>query len=132
MFAVLLRSFPGVQGKSAIRWRESPAREWERVEKLEKILHAEDAARAGAEDARAASTATVSEARAKVAETLRVGREDICVNAEAYRDEVVARARETAAQAAEAATAHARSVIADATPRAETALDAVLRVLKGL
>lgn len=132
MFAVLLRPFPGVQDEGAIRWRKSSAREWERVEKLEKILHAEDAARVGAEDARSAATATVSEARARAAEMLRSGREDIRMTAEAHRDEVLARAREAAAEAADAAAAHARSVIAGATPREEKALDAVLQVLKGL
>lgn len=104
---------------------------WERVEKLEKILDAEDAARAEVERARIAAAATLSTARATTAEMLRAGREDILAAAAAHHEATLAQARVDAAAYTETAHAASQAVIADAGGRADDALDAVLRSVKG-
>lgn len=102
------------------------------MEKLERILHAEDAARTSAEAARAAAAATLGEARAKATEVLRTGREAIRADASTHRDRVIAQARADAASLTDAAGTEAGTVIADAEGRADAALDAVLRAVRGL
>jgi vacuolar-type H+-ATPase subunit H len=101
-----------------------------RVEKLERILHAEDSARTVTEDARDAASSAISEARAKAAESLRLGREDIRVAAAARTDATVEDARRDAGALATEAGEQSRRVVQDAEARMDDALAAVLRVLR--
>ncbi|MBN1192142.1 MAG: hypothetical protein JXA36_00400 [Coriobacteriia bacterium] len=101
------------------------------MEKLEKILHAEDAARSETEDARRAAAAAISEARAKAAEVLRTGREKTRELASARRDELSAKAREEAVTLQETSNLNSRGVLEEADARRDGALVAVMQVLKG-
>jgi vacuolar-type H+-ATPase subunit H len=100
------------------------------VEKLEKILHAEDAARAAVDEARDTTLRTLSEARAKAADVLRSGREETGSLAAARYDEILAVAERERAAFAESAATRAADELKVAEKRADDALAAVLRVLK--
>lgn len=105
---------------------------WERVEKLEKILHAEDAARAQADSARATAISVISEARAKAEEIVRTGREEIRASVQARRDAILEQARTDAATLAAEASIAADALMESAETRTEDATKTVLEALKGL
>ena len=123
---------PGTLSDVTMSLARSNFRGWDRVEKLEKILHAEDAARAEAENARATSTSMLSEARAKAAELLRAGREDLRDAVAARREAVLEQARADAATIASEAEVEATTQMDAAEGRADDATKAVLDALRGI
>jgi vacuolar-type H+-ATPase subunit H len=101
------------------------------MEKLEKILRAEDDARATVADARTEAQRIVSEARAAAALILRDGRATMKADAAVRRDAVLAQARADAAALEAAGVESARAVLDGARSRTDAAVAAVLSVLKG-
>lgn len=103
----------------------------ESVEKLDRILHAEDAARHTVEEARVAAAQALNDARAKAAELLRAERAVTAATAASTRDDALVEAQEEAAGFAERARTDGGVLLAGADANEDAALAAVLEALKG-
>ena len=115
---------------------ESPWLRWRRpgmvqVEKLEKVLHTEDAARTTVADAQSEAAKVVSDARARAAELLRASREKTKMLAAERREGILAEARDAAASLSETGEKELAEAVAVAAERRDAALAAVLEELKG-
>jgi len=101
------------------------------VEKLEKILHAEDTARTAAADARVEAMKIVGDARTQAAELARTSREETHLLASERREEILGDARDAAASLAAAGEQELAGLRATAADRHDAALSAVLTDVKG-
>jgi len=103
----------------------------EAVEKLEKILQAEDDAHAALADARDAARVLLEEARARAAQIRVSVAEEARISAEAARAALLERARAEAAEVSLHAASEAGAVLAAAEARLPGAVDRALRQLVG-
>jgi len=101
------------------------------VEKLEKILQAEDDAHAALADARDAARVIVEEARARASEIRVAVAQEARISAEAAREALLERAQAEAAEVATRATHEARAALVAAEARLSGAVERALRQLVG-
>ncbi|MHB1323534.1 MAG: hypothetical protein ACYCXZ_04205 [Coriobacteriia bacterium] len=101
------------------------------MDKLDRILHAEDVARDVVDDARLAASRLLAESRDTVGEIRRSGRDRASAEAVTLRAERLEKARREAAHITEQARAAAATTLDEARAREDDALAAVLGVLKG-
>ncbi len=101
------------------------------MEKLERILHAEDAARTAVTDASATAQRIVADARVRAAEQVRSSREETRLLAANRRDEVLGSASAEAAAFKDEASHDAEAILAQANERTTEAVAAVLGAVEG-
>lgn len=101
------------------------------MEKLDRILQAEEAARDLLNDARTSAAATVADAKMRAAQITRDSRAQARDQAARVREDALSVARDEAAAVTTSAHAEAATVLARAHEREQQALSAALEVLKG-
>lgn len=101
-----------------------------RVEKLEQILRAEDAAHRATDEARAEAAAVVADARTRAAEIRQAGRDATRAKVAERREELLSAARHAADGVDMSAGTDAAAVLAEADARSDRAIAAVLAALK--
>lgn len=101
------------------------------VEKLERVLRAEDDARDALSEARKAAQRIADEARQEAAEIRTLADESAASQADAVRATILAQAHDEGQRVAEAATAESREELVAAEVRLSGAVERAMRELVG-